>query len=112
MTTTTEGRPPITLAKIRMAFVQETSGRSGDTIPRVLAVMIDVPWSPDTSKEDVCCYALMGQHGSCSIKYARALADCANIERAYLLKHLTRIYGDQLIEVVPIATITTWEPQE
>lgn len=107
MTITTNVRPPITIPKVRMAFVQETWGKSD--ITRVLAVMIDVPWSPTNSKEDVCCYGLMGQRSSCSIKYARTLTDCTDIERAYLLKHLTRIYGDQLIEVVPITTTATWE---
>lgn len=107
MTITTSARPPITAPKVRMAFVNEVSGEGDHTRP--LAVMIDVPWMPTNSDTHVCCYSMWGQHSSCCINYARNLGDCTEEQRADLLKHLTCIYGDQLIEVAPIATTATWE---
>lgn len=107
MTITTNARPPITLQKVRVAFVNEVSGEGDHTRP--LAVMIDVPWMPTNSDTLVCCYSMWDQHSCCCIRYARALGDSTEEQRANILKHLERIYGDQLIEVVPIATTATWE---
>lgn len=97
---------PITAPKIRMAFVNEarTDGHRS-----ALAVMIDVPWRPNSSETDVCCYSMRDMHSSCCIKYARLLTNCTGKEQEQLLNHLKTIYNDQEIEVVDIATTATWE---
>jgi hypothetical protein len=98
-------RPPITLDRIRMAFVMEKIGK----FERPLAIMIDVPWNPCTSKTDVATYGIMDQHSSCDIEYARTLRDATQRERAQLEALLKAIYEVASIEVVPVATTATWE---
>lgn len=102
-----KSHPRFTVAKIRMAFVNEVSGEGDRSRP--LAVMIDIPWTPTNSDTMVCCYSSWDQHSSCCIKYARTLKDCTEAERTDLLKEVRSIYGEHLIEVVDVVTTATWE---
>ena len=76
---------------VRVAYLQEDSA--------VLVVLPDFPATP--SKFAVTCYAISGQHSSCSMKYARELP---NAEPGAVLEmtkqHFAQIYSTfNLIEV-------------
>lgn len=101
---------PITLPKLRVAFLQETN--KGASTTNSVAVFIDVPWRKrgrwlNDKDDEVACYSFEEQHTVGSMAYFRTLPPA---QYETMKKHLQEVVypGHEIIEV-PIDTKATWE---
>ena len=101
---------PITLPKLRVAFLQETN--KGMQTTNSVAVFIDVPWRKrgrwlNEKEDEVACYSFEEQHTAGSMAYFRTLPPA----QTKVLKNQLKLVvypGHEIIEV-PIDTKATWE---